>query len=233
MSRAARALVLTAIGGVALRVGVTGEWANYVNAWMRWPLVVSGALLIGLALLVTAGIVGGDPHDANDGTDHDPASRAVPWLLVLPVVVGFVIQPPALGSYVADRRANQVDSKRYAEPARSGLDETGENVIPISNFVARATYDGGSSLEGVTVRLTGFVSADNDRWYVTRLAISCCAADGIAFRVGVDGAEAPPVDQWVEVVGTWVEGTGTETGGTPVLAAEEVTFVDQPKRPYE
>jgi uncharacterized repeat protein (TIGR03943 family) len=229
VNRTARALVLTAIGGVALRVGVTDEYANYVNEWMRWPLVVSGVLLVGLALLVTLGTVGADDHD----DDHDRASRVVPWLLIIPIVVGFVIQPPPLGSYVADRRANQVAPNRFDEPAVVGLDETGENVIPVSNFVARATYDEGSSLEGVTVRLTGFVTADDDGWYVTRLAISCCAADGMAFRVEVDGAAAPPVDQWVDVVGTWEEGTGTEAGGTPVLLAEEVTYVDQPKRPYE
>jgi uncharacterized repeat protein (TIGR03943 family) len=230
VNRTARALVLTAIGGVALRVGVTDEYANYVNGWMRWPLVVSGVLLIGLALLVILTALVRDDHEH----DHDPASRTVPWLLLLPVVVGFVIRPPELGAYVAERRANQVDARTYSDPAVVGLDETGENVLRISDFVARATYDDGASLDGVTVRLTGFVSTDRGGgWYVTRVAISCCAADAAAFRVRVDDADEPPKDQWVDVVGTWVDGTGTDVGGTPVIAADEVTFVDRPKRPYE
>ncbi len=53
MNRTAQALVLTAIGGVSLRIGITSEYANYVNEWMRWPLVVSGVLLIGLAIAAT------------------------------------------------------------------------------------------------------------------------------------------------------------------------------------
>lgn len=223
MNRTAQTLVLTAIGGVSLRVGITSEYANYVNEWMRWPLVVSGVLLIGLALVATL----------SKAPDEEHPTGRVAWLLVLPVVVGFVVQPPALGAYVADRRANQADAARFDEPAVAGLEQTGENDLPVVNFVARAAHDDGSTLEGVTVRLTGFVSADDEGWYVTRLSIACCAADAMAFRVRVEGAEAPPVDQWVEVVGTWVQGTGTEVGGTPAVAAEDVTYVDKPRRPYE
>lgn len=223
MNRTAQTLVLAALGGVSLRVGITSEYANYVNEWMRGPLVVSGVLLIGLAFAATVSSLLTDDHPTGP----------VAWLLVLPVVIGFVVQPPALGSYVADRRSNQVDGSRFSEPAVAGLDETGENVIPVSNFVARAAYGDGETLRGVTVRLTGFVSIDDGEWHITRLSIACCAADAAAFRVQVDGADAPPEEQWVEVVGTWVDGTGTESGGTPVLAAEEVAYVDKPKRPYE
>lgn len=223
MSRTAQIIVLTALGGVALRVGVTQEYANYVQEWMRWPLVVSGVLLVGLAILASVGRLHDDEHPTGP----------VAWLLVLPIVVGFVVQPPALGAYVADRRANKADATRYSEPSVAGLEETGVNEIPVSNFIARAATDDGSTLAGATVRLTGFVSGDDGTWHVTRLAIACCAADAAAFRVEVEGAEAPPKDQWVEVTGTWVEGTGTELGGTPVLAAEDVEYVDEPARPYE
>ncbi|WP_322937351.1 TIGR03943 family putative permease subunit [Nocardioides bizhenqiangii] len=226
MNHTARALVLSALGGVTFRIGVTDEWANYVNDWMRWPLVVSGVLLIALAFVVILTSVGDHEHD------HDRASAFVPWLLVLPVVVGFVIQPPALGAYVADRRANQADARTYADPAVAPLSETGENEMPVSSFVARASYDR-DGLADVTVRLTGFVSTDSSGWYVTRLAISCCAADGAAFRVRVEDADAPPEEQWVTVVGTWVEGTGTRLGDTPTITATEVAEVDEPEHPYE
>ncbi len=226
MNHTARALVLSALGGVTLRVGATDEWANYVNDWMRWPLVASGVLLIALALVVVLTPVGDHEHD------HDRASAFVPWLLVLPVVIGFVIQPPALGAYVADRRANQADARTYADAAVPPLSETGENEMPVSSFVARASYDR-EALADVTIRLTGFVSADSTGWYVTRLAISCCAADGAAFRVRIEDADAPPEEQWVTVVGTWVEGTGTRLGDTPTITATEVDEVDEPEHPYE
>lgn len=223
MNTTAQTLVLAAIAGVSLRIGITNEYANYVNEWMRWPLIVSGVLLIALAVVATVrGIA-----------DAEHPTGPVAWLLVLPVVVGFVVQPPALGAYVADRRVNQVDQSRFDEPARIGLDKTGEHAVRVADFVAQAAYDDGALLQDVTVRLTGFVSSDDDGWYVTRLSIACCAADAAAFRVRVDGADAPPVEQWVEVVGTLVEGTGTEVGDTPVLAAEDLSYIDQPKRPYE
>lgn len=223
MNRTAQMLVLTAIGGVALRVGITDEYANYVREWMRWPLVVSGVLLVLLALTASVGRL----------KDDEYSTGPVAWLLILPVVIGFVVQPPALGAYVADRRSNESDASRYSEPVVVGLEETGVNTIPVSNFVARAATDDGSTLVGATVRLVGFVSVDDDAWHVTRLAIACCAADAAAFRVAVEGVDAPPVDEWVEVTGTWVEGTGTAPGETPVLTAEDVTVVDKPDRPYE
>lgn len=223
MNTTAQTLVLAAIAGVSLRIGVTNEYANYVNEWMRWPLIVSGVLLIALAVVATVrGIA-----------DAEHPTGPVAWLLVLPVVVGFVVQPPALGAYVADRRVNQVDQSRFDEPARIGLDKTGEHAVRVADFVAQAAYDDGALLQDVTVRLTGFVSSDDDGWYVTRLSIACCAADAAAFRVRVEGVDAPPVEQWVEVVGTLVEGSGTEVGDTPVLAAEDLSYIDQPKRPYE
>lgn len=223
MNTTAQTLVLAAIAGVSLRIGITNEYANYVNEWMRWPLIVSGVLLIALAVVATVrGIA-----------DAEHPTGPVAWLLVLPVVVGFVVQPPALGAYVADRRVNQVDQSRFDEPARIGLDKTGEHAVRVADFVAQAAYDDGALLQDVTVRLTGFVSSDDDGWYVTRLSIACCAADAAAFRVRVEGVDAPPVEQWVEVVGTLVEGSGTEVGDTPVLAAEDLSYIDQPKRPYE
>lgn len=227
MTRAAQSLVLAGLGGVAVRIGVTDEYARYINDWMRWPLVVSGVLLVGLAVVAGLSTV--------LGSDHHPGAR-VAWLLVLPVVVGFVVQPPALGSYVADRRANAVDASLYAESG-GDLDPTGVNDLPVSEFVARAAIDEGSSLAGVPVRLVGFVSTDEDGWYVSRLTIACCAADAAAFRVRVDGQvdgqPAPPAEQWVEVVGTWVDGTGSGSGGTPAVTATEVVLTDEPDRPYE
>lgn len=225
MNRTAQSLVLTAIGGVALRVGITDEHANYVNSWMQWPLVVSGLLLIGLAFSTLVRRVRGEQHAGGTG---------VAWLLVLPVVIGLVVQPPALGGYVAERRANDLAPEQFEDAVVAPLDESGENVLPVSLFVARANLDDGETLRGTTVRLTGFVTVDDaGGWYVTRLSIACCAADAGAFRVRVEGAEAPPVEQWVDVVGTWVEGTGTEAGETPTIAADRVVHVDAPKQPYE
>ncbi|WP_408897793.1 TIGR03943 family putative permease subunit [Nocardioides sp. R1-1] len=223
MNRNAQAVVLAAIGAVALRVGVTDEYARYVNDWMKWPLVVSGAAMVALAFLA----VFSSRYDDSD------SSRAV-WALLLPVVVAFVVQPPALGAYVAERRANDVAAVQIDKAAVAALPAGQVNDLLVSEFVAYASaYP--EVLTEREVRLVGFATHDGDGWYVTRLSISCCAADALAFRVRVDGADAPADEQWVEVVGSWVSGTGEGVGATdpPVLAATAVTPVQEPKRPYE
>lgn len=226
-------MVLTALGGVALRVSWTDEYARYVNEWMRWPLFVSGLLLVGLAL---SGLSGSGQQDEGDGDrDEHPTTRFA-WLLLAPVMVAFVVQPPALGAYVAERRANDVNAAAYTEAAVAPLPEGEVSPLPIAGFVARAATDEGSSLSDREVLLTGFVSTDDaGDWYVTRLSIACCAADAAAFRVRVSGAEAPAEEQWVEVTGTWVEGSGVTVGegDPPTIAASAVTDIEPPRRPYE
>lgn len=224
MNRSAQAVILTAIGAVALRVGITDEYTRYVNEWMRWPLVVSGALLVALAFSTVFG--------GHDEEDHRTTPAA--WALLVPVVIAFVVQPPALGAYVADRRVNDVASVSYDEAAVAPLGEGRTHEMLVSEFVAlAATY--GDVITDRDVRLTGFVTRDDDGWYVTRLTLRCCAADAAAFKVRVDGVDAPPDNQWVAVVGTWVRGTGEGAAATeaPALAASEVVEVPEPKQHYE
>ncbi|WP_370467193.1 hypothetical protein [Streptomyces sp. 5-10] len=70
-------------------------------------------------------------------------------------------------------------------------------------------------------------------WYVSRLVISCCAADAQVRKVRVHGAPAPPADAWVTVTGTWhpTGKVGTE-GASPALDATAVRRVPAPKDPY-
>jgi uncharacterized repeat protein (TIGR03943 family) len=221
VNRNAQAVVLTAIGAVALRVGATDEHTQFVNGWMQWPLVVSGLLLVGLAFTRVF-----------DRTEEDGPTTPAAWAILLPVIVAFVVQPPALGAYVADRRVNEVGDESLDPAAVAPFSPTEPNDVLVSELVAlAATY--GEALEGNDFRLTGFVTRDGDDWFVTRIAISCCAADAAAFRVRVDGVESPPEEQWVEVVGAWVAGTGVDAGDAPAVSAATVRAVDVPKRQYE
>lgn len=223
MNRAAQALVLTAVGGIALRVGVTDEYARYVNEWMRWPLVVSGLLLVALAFTAVF-----------EKQDEGHATTPAAWALLIPVVVAFVVQPPALGSYVAERRVNNVESVSYDKAAIAPLAEGETSEMLVYEFVAiAASY--GDMLVDRDVRMTGFVTREGDDWFVTRLTMRCCAADASAFRVRVEGAESPPAEQWVQVTGRWIEGTGDSLDAVepPAVSATDVTPVDEPVRPYE
>lgn len=48
-------------------------------------------------------------------------------------------------------------------------------------------------------------------------------------------ADAPAVDDWVSVTGTWVPESklGSDEVWPPVLAVSDVRHVEQPENPYE
>ncbi|MEU6177669.1 TIGR03943 family putative permease subunit [Streptomyces coeruleorubidus] len=292
MRRYGPAVLLALVGAAILRVSLFSDlYLRYVQVGLRPYLVVSGVVLVLLAVVVavlvrTAGDPEApedsenpqdsknhedpedpeapedsenpqdsknhedpedpeDPEDSEDPEDpekphshpghtHGPAGPRVAWFLTLPALALLLFPPPALGSYSADREADRRAARGVgtfpALPAGNPLDLT------LGDFGSRAVYDSDRSLKGRTVRLTGFVTRDTDgTWYVTRLLVSCCAADATTAKAEVRGAGAPPVDTWVTVTGTWhPEGEpGSAAAWPPVLDATSVRRVRQPDNPYE
>ncbi|MGC9497708.1 TIGR03943 family putative permease subunit [Streptomyces sp. WG7] len=168
------------------------------------------------------------------GHSHGPAGPRVAWLLTLPALALLLFPPPALGSYSAEREAAQRAAQGVgAFPALPSGDPV---ELTLAEFGSRAIYDSERSLTGRTVRLTGFVThGDDGTWYVTRLQVSCCAADATAGKAEIRGAGAPPVDAWVTVTGTWHPegGLGSDAAWPPVLDTTDVRRVAQPANPYE
>ncbi|MEU8649504.1 TIGR03943 family putative permease subunit [Streptomyces sp. NPDC048737] len=256
MRRYGPAVLLLLTGGAVLRITVLGElYLRYVQAGLRPYLIVSGAALVLLGL-VSAVLSGGRPdveavpsggrpgqethrhgHDHGRGRGHDHGHGRGPrvaWLLALPALALLLFPPPALGSYSAGREAAQRAAQGVGTfPALPAGDPV---TLTVGEFGSRAIYDSGRSLTGRTVRLTGFVTrGDGGTWYVTRLAVACCAADATTGKVEVRGADALPADTWVAVTGVWrPEGAlGSEEAWPPVLDAVTVTWVRQPADPYE
>ncbi|MFJ4361563.1 TIGR03943 family putative permease subunit [Streptomyces massasporeus] len=173
-------------------------------------------------------------HSHSDTHSHGPAGPRVAWFLTLPALALLLFPPPALGSYSAEREAAQ----RAAQGVGTFPDLPSGNPVDLTlgEFGSRAVYDSGRSLKGRTVRLTGFVTRDGDgAWYVTRLLVSCCAADATTAKAEVRGVEAPPVDTWVTVTGTWhPEGElGSTEAWPPVVDVTSLRRVRQPDNPYE
>ncbi|GAA2935650.1 TIGR03943 family protein [Streptomyces violaceus] len=244
-------MLLALVGAAILRVSLFSElYLRYVQAGLRPYLVVSGVALVLLGVVV--GVVArtaeerdgheekdeseerGGHEEEHDGHTHGPAGPRVAWLLALPALALLLFPPPALGSYSAEREAAQRAARGVggfpALPSGNPLDLT------LGEFGSRAVYDSSRSLEGRTVRLTGFVTrGDDGTWYVTRLLVSCCAADATSGKAEVRGADAPPVDTWVTVTGTWYPRgeLGSAAAWPPVLDVTSVRRVPQPDNPYE
>ena len=175
----------------------------------------------------------GDDHDGHDHAGHG-APRAA-WLLLLPVLAIFLVAPPALGAFSAEREtavvtAPAVDSDVPPLPPGDPV------AVLLSDYASRAVWDDGRSLAGRTIELTGFASkAPDGGWYLTRLSLTCCAADAVATKITVkDAPYAPPRNTWVTVTGEWVPGGGTQSEtAIPWIRATTMAEVPAPKNPYE
>ncbi|MFI6804429.1 TIGR03943 family putative permease subunit [Streptomyces luteogriseus] len=264
MRRYGPAVLLALVGAAILRVSLFSElYLRYVQAGLRPYLVVSGVALVLLAVAVAVVARGAAVHESDDGDEgddgqeeddgdegdadhagdsdshshghsHGPGGPRVAWFLTLPALALLLFPPPALGSYSAEREAAQRAAQGVgafpALPSGNPVD------LALGEFGSRAVYDSRRSLKGRTVRLTGFVTRDGDgTWYVTRLLVSCCAADATTARAEVRGVQAPPVDTWVTVTGTWhPEGEpGSTEAWPPVVDATSLRRVRQPDNPYE
>jgi uncharacterized repeat protein (TIGR03943 family) len=259
-------LLLVLVGAAVLRISLFSElYLRYVQVGLRPYLVVSGGVLVllgGVRAIGTAvgmAVVGraadddrdragdhgpADDHELADGHahggdhehGHGVAGPRVAWLLTLPALALLLFPPPALGSYSAGREAAQQAAQGVGTfPALPAGDPV---ELTLGEFGSRAIYDSGRSLKGRTVRMTGFVThGDDGTWYVTRLLVSCCAADATTSKVEVRGAAdgAPPVDTWITVTGTWhPKGElGTDGAWPPVVDASAVRRVTEPADPYE
>ena len=254
MRRYGSAVLLLLMGGAVLRISLFSElYLRYVQAALRPYLIVSGTLLIllGLAAAVRGMRHGsheeeeadeeeeGDEHGHSHSHSHSHAHGGprIAWLLTLPALALLLFPPPALGSYSASReeaqRAAQGTGTFSALPAGNPLD------ISVAQYSSRAIYDTGHSLKGRTLRMTGFVThGSNGTWYVTRLLVTCCAADATISKVEIRGDEAdgaPQTDSWVTVTGTWIPKgkLGTDGAWPPVLDAAQVKQVKEPADPYD
>ncbi|MBK6015669.1 TIGR03943 family protein [Streptomyces sp. MBT53] len=244
MRRYGPAVLLLLTGGAVLRISLFSDlYLRYVQAALRPYLVISGALLMVLgAVAAVRGMLHGDHEGEHEGEHeeeeaHSHGGPRIAWLLTLPALALLLFPPPALGSYSAGREQAQLAAQGVgtfpALPAAKVLD------ISVAQYSSRAIYDTGHSLKGRTVRMTGFVThGSNGAWYVTRLVVTCCAADATTSKVEIRGTEsddAPQTDTWVTVTGTWLPKgkLGTDGAWPPLLDAKTVTQVKQPADPYE
>jgi uncharacterized repeat protein (TIGR03943 family) len=177
-------------------------------------------------------------HAGPDHTGHNHAhGPAVAWLLVLPVFAIFLIAPPALGSYAASRAGSAAVARPRSDfPPLPAGDPVAVSVL---DYATRAIWESGVSLKGRSVRLTGFLSPrPGGGYYLTRIILSCCAADGRPLKIGLTG-QVPgglSADTWVEVTGRYASRTDKDKANNETIAYLTVTglrTVPAPTQPYE
>jgi len=251
--RDVQAVLLVLVGGALVRLFISGAYLNYVKDSLGPFVLVSGALLVGLGLwsAFRDGLFREDSEDAaaeeapdsGDGDEggseqaggHEHAGHGprVAWLLVLPVLTIFLVAPPPLGSYAASTDAVSVTQPSASLPPLPPGDPV---EVAVVDYVIRAVWDDAQTLTGRNVQMTGFVTpkAGTDTWYLTRMQLSCCAADAQPYLIEMVGAPPFAADTWVQVTGSWVPGGGTQRDDAiPRLKVDDVVPVPQPENPYE
>jgi uncharacterized repeat protein (TIGR03943 family) len=234
--------VLLLLGGYVLQVALTDAHLAYVQGGFRPFLLIAAAVLIAVALLGllrtwrSRGEHAG--HDDGNGHGHGSGAPRVAWLLVAPAAVLALVAPPALGSFTVAQQTPPAELPGGVTATPIGPDDPGREyrTLSLAGYQLRALAEDSSAFEGRRIRLTGFVSPrEGGGWYVSRIAISCCAADAVGITVVVDGEQgdlAP--DQWVEVIGTWAPPVGHPSAGWPeaVITPLSVRPIDRPADTY-
>ena len=224
---------------------------RYVKEGLRPLLVASGVLLLVLGVVDALsgrirprpghGEPAGHPEDAHGdherGHDHDgghahghdhTGTPRIAWLLFLPALSLLFFAPPALGAYTATREAPKaVKEQDHFDP----LPRTSPLPMTLTDFTTRVQQDRGQAIKGRSVQMSGFVTPDKKGgdWYLTRIIISCCAADAQSVKVRMYGMPALAANTWVAVTGTWHSGGTLGTSSAPV--ALDVRTVERIARP--
>lgn len=222
------------VGAVLLRLTVTGTYRRYVRVGMEpWLLVAGVAIVVlGLVTLVVA-LRRGASADAgthDDAHGHSHGVR-VGWLLLAPIAALLLVAPPTLGAFGVNRAA-AVDVRSGGAVFAPLPASSTPRKMTLLEYGQRYFDRKGSSLQGATVELTGFVSSSQSGGFrLARYEIACCAADAIPAVVVVDGVtgSAPPKDSWVRVTGTY----DPAAGDLPHVTSTTVTAVSAPEDPYE
>ena len=234
MKRNVAGLVVVFVGAAVVQLATSNTYLRYVKPGMRWMLLAAGLILIVLAVVdVLADTRKAEPAD--DGHGHHGLPRAA-WLLLIPIFALLVVDPPALGADAA-RRQSPVAAKPADPTSNSWLAGNAQGDAPVAlavrDYAVWAVWEK-ESMKGRAFQLTGFVTpAKNGTWYVTRIGLTCCVADGTAFMVEARGLTAPPKNQWVTVTGQWAEPSKRPDGDVAALTINTVKPITAPANPYE
>jgi uncharacterized repeat protein (TIGR03943 family) len=228
-------ILLALLGAALLKLAFSGAYLRYVKASLLPWVVAAGIIMIILAVVAIARDMIHAPTSHHEVHDHSSSSRS-PWLLLLPLLAVFLINPPALGADTVNRSDRNAVSAATPNSGFAPLPQDAVVSMSVSEFVTRTAWDDSGSLNNRTVKLSGFIVRKGESTYVARLAISCCAADASPVRVLLAGRDLVdlPADQWIEVTGRVVPGSAIkETAYVPTMMVSDIVLIPTPENTYE
>jgi putative membrane protein len=171
---------------------------------------------------------------------NDAAAPANLLIMLIPLLVGILIPARPLGAATISTKgpitsapiiSPQADNQERLVPA-----EARDILGWVTLFAFEEDLD---PLMGEQASVIGFVYFDerlpNGQFFVSRIILSCCAADGYAVTMIVDWPEAASLkqDTWVRVTGPLYKTYfADDPQAVPLIRATMVEIVPQPEIPY-
>jgi putative membrane protein len=176
--------------------------------------------------------------------EHDEYDHTAPpvnlLIMLIPLLVGILIPARPLGSATVSTKGPIASA-----PIISAQADNQERLVPeeqrniVSWVMLFAMEENLDQFMGDEASVIGFVSFDKrlpeGQFFVSRIVLSCCAADGYAFSMIVDWPAAASLkpDTWVRVTGPVSKAYFADDPlAVPLIQAKMVEIVPQPDDPY-
>lgn len=241
MNRQAQGVLLLLLGGAIVKATVFSDsYLRYVKESLRPFLIAAGVMLVVAGVMaIVNDLRAPSAENEHHGHDHGGTPHHEPrigWMLIAPVLGLLLVAPPALGAFAAGQSGSAVLQESDLYPP---LPEGDPARISVLDYATRAVFDKGKSMNDRKVLVTGFLSDGPAGGQVlTRMMLSCCAADARPIKVGMAG-DAPgglPNDQWVEIIGVYSARTLEDpVNGVAIPFIEVIEWkrIEPPRNQYE
>jgi len=233
-----RGALLLGLAALIAKLFIAGEMSKYMSPALDPLTGLTGAILALMGLLELAG----DSH-ARDGHEHraEPIEQILTYgLVALPLVLGLIVSPRALGAGALGGGHIERLLLAYApgSPPSPGPSPAASRK-PIEDTADLLAYLQQVGMAGIGQRVhaTGLALRTEDLgergFALLRYAIAHCVADAqpVALLVVTPGTLEFPADQWIEVEG--VLGALEREGSRLVtIVAGRVRPIPEPPNPY-
>ncbi len=226
---AAKSLLLLGMGAYLALLILTGNLTNYINLRFAW-LAYVGAALFGVLGCVS---VWSMLRPAEDEHAHYEIGWDILAIVALPLVLAMIVPSRALGVEAINGGVSlsPVGVSATSGFSRSPLDR---NVLDWLREFDRAAP---SSFDDMPADVIGFVYREPafaaDEFMLSRFTMSCCVADAFPIGMPVSAVDAPEFETgaWARVQGA-LQATLFGDELLPVLLADVIEPVDEPRQPY-
>jgi putative membrane protein len=238
--RAFQALLLFALLLFLSFKVITNQLTWYINA--RFVVITQIGILF-LAILVYRLVIEIRHSRHDDEREHDQEHAVAPFnllIMLIPLLVGILIPARPLGASAISTKGFTTSSALISSQSASHQFETESEQRDILDWVTLFDVeDDLNPLMGQQAAVVGFVYFDErlpeGQFFVSRIVVTCCAADGFPVVMIVDWPKATSLkqDTWVRVSGP-VDQTyfDKQPQAIPFIRAKTVEIVPQPDFPY-